>query len=249
MQPFDGGTFDKRYEDVIGPAIRAAGIEAYRVDQDPRVSIPIQEIERGIRESQVCLAEITTDNPNVWFELGYAIACGREVVLVCSEERTTKFPFDVQHRLIITYKTASKSDFEKLGRQITERLTACLEKAETLSMVSEMSKLTTIEGLGQHEIFALAALAENIDHPKDGAPVWLIKRDMETSGFTKVAATIALHSLLKKNLIASDSVQDMNGDWYTVYALTESGWSWVLENQDRFRLQKPNEKSDDDMPF
>lgn len=78
MQPFDGSTFDRRYEEVFKPAIEAAKLEPYRVDQDPKASVPIDEIERGIREAQVCLAEITHDNPNVWFELGYAIACGRE---------------------------------------------------------------------------------------------------------------------------------------------------------------------------
>jgi len=67
MQPFDGGTFDKRYEDTFAHAIRDAGLEPYRVDQDPKVSIPIQDIESGIRDSRICFAEITLDNPNVLF--------------------------------------------------------------------------------------------------------------------------------------------------------------------------------------
>ena len=46
IQPFDnGGPFDKRYEDVIVPAITEAGLEPYRVDRDPSVNIPIDEIE------------------------------------------------------------------------------------------------------------------------------------------------------------------------------------------------------------
>jgi hypothetical protein len=90
IQPFDRGKFDKRYEDVLVPAITRAGLEPYRVDRDPSVSIPIQDIEAGIESSRACLADITTDNPNVWFELGYAIASRREVVLICSEERTSR---------------------------------------------------------------------------------------------------------------------------------------------------------------
>jgi len=66
MQPFDGGVFDKRYDDVFAPAIIDTGLEPYRVDRDPGVSIPIHDIETGIRKSDICLAEITTDNPNVW---------------------------------------------------------------------------------------------------------------------------------------------------------------------------------------
>lgn len=92
IQPFDKGPFDKRYEDVFAPAISAVGLEPYRVDRDPGASIPIEQIETGIRNSDVCLADITTDNPNVWFELGFAIASQKEVVLVCSEERKAGFP-------------------------------------------------------------------------------------------------------------------------------------------------------------
>ena len=63
--------------------------------KDPSVSVPIDDIELGIENSEVCLAEISTDNPNVWYELGYAIASKREVFLLCSKnERKTHFPFD-----------------------------------------------------------------------------------------------------------------------------------------------------------
>jgi hypothetical protein len=128
IQPFDAGPYDKRYIDVFEPAILAAGLEPYRVDRDPAVSVPIDEIENGIRAADICFAEISTNNPNVWFELGYAIASGKEVVLVCSEQRTEKFPFDIQHRNIIRYRTESTSDFVRLGSEVAERLRALAQK-------------------------------------------------------------------------------------------------------------------------
>jgi hypothetical protein len=121
IQPLDGSVFDKRYRDIFKPAIEAAGLKAYRVDEDPAVDIPIDDIERGIREAEVCLAEITTDNPNVWFELGYAIAARKELVLVCSNERGARFPFDVQHRNIIRYGTDSLQDYVTLGESLRGR--------------------------------------------------------------------------------------------------------------------------------
>lgn len=248
MQPFDQGVFDQRYEDVFVPAIQEAGLDPYRVDQDPKVSIPIQDIESGIRDANICLAEITRDNPNVWFELGYAIACRKEVVLVCSKERTTRFPFDIQHRTIITYPTGSPRDFMKLQKDITAKLRAYLQKAETLSAASEISKVTKFAGLEQHEVVCLAALAENLEHPEDNASVYQIKRDMEASGFTKVASTIAIASLLQKHLLEQGQYQDPEmGDYYTGYTLTGEGWKWILANKDKFVLQKP--KSKDDIPF
>jgi len=248
MQPFDGGIFDRRYEETYAPAIRKSGLEPYRVDQDPKAAIPIQEIESGIREAQVCLADITVDNPNVWFELGFAIACKKEVLLVCSDERTTRFPFDVQHRTIIKYATKSASDFETLGEQIAVRLKAYISKAETLEGVTEMAKLTTFEGLDHHEVVALAAMAENFQEPENDASMYQIRRDMEASGYTKMAATLAVRSLLQKLYIESGERTDFEtGEPYTGYWFTERGWAWVMANQDRFVLKRP--PSDEVIPF
>jgi hypothetical protein len=50
IQPFDNGTFDKRYAEIFEPAIKNAGFEPYRVDKDASVRIPIADIEKGINE-------------------------------------------------------------------------------------------------------------------------------------------------------------------------------------------------------
>lgn len=248
MQPFDGAAFDKRYEDVFVPAIRNAGLEPYRVDQDPKVVIPIQEIEAGIRDSQICLAEITLDNPNVWFELGFAIASGKEVVLVCSDERTSRFPFDVQHRTIIKYSSTAPRDFEELEKRVTTKIKAYLQKAETLTNVSEISKLAKFEGLEQHEIMALAALAENLDHPDDYASGFQIRRDMEAGGFSKIAANLALKSLAQKNFVEQSQYRNYDGEYYTGYTMNELGWNWVLANKDKFILRKDKVLNGNDIP-
>ena len=72
IQPFDRGKFDKRYKDAFEPGLAKAGFEAYRVDQDPGTDVVIAAIEEGIRRAAICLADVTTNNPNVWYELGYA---------------------------------------------------------------------------------------------------------------------------------------------------------------------------------
>ncbi|VVP34238.1 hypothetical protein [Pseudomonas fluorescens] len=261
MQPFDGGDFDHRYEDVFAPAIKAGGLEPYRVDQDPSVSIPIQDIEKGIRDSRLCLADISTDNPNVWFELGYAIATGKDVVLVCSEQRTTRFPFDVQHRTIIKYQTGSPRDFDALKLKITTKIEAFLQKEEALHTASAPSILKQIHGLDQNEIVALAAIGENILSPNDSVLAYQLKKDMEKAGFTNLATSMALHTLLKRGLISVDTGVDYDGDEYHIYSYTATGWDWMLENKQLFELRikpksTPAPKStldfdsfDSDIPF
>ena len=65
IQPFDNDKFDKRFVDIFEPAISKADFQPYRIDKDLSVRVPIDEIEKGISESAICFAEITTDNPNV----------------------------------------------------------------------------------------------------------------------------------------------------------------------------------------
>lgn len=222
-QPFDKGKFDKRYADVFAPPISEAGLEPYRIDRDRTVTIPIEDIQAGIESSEACLAEISTDNPNVWFELGYAIASQREVVLICSEERKSHFPFDVQHRSIIKYSTESPQDFEKLQKQITVRLKALLQKKMQLSKVSQMSSIAKLEGLEQWEIAALVAVAQQINDPDDGISAFRVREDMEKAGFTKLAATLGLKALLDKNMLETFQADDIDGSTFIAYRVTKRG--------------------------
>lgn len=241
MQPFDRSTFDKRYEDVFEPAISAAGLVPYRVDKDPSVSIPIDDIESGIRNSEICFAEISTDNPNVWFELGYAIAVPKEVVLVCSEERKSKFPFDVQHRNIIKYKTDAPQDFEKLKGQITKRIDAILKKQKEIGKVTASSPIKDTEGLSQYEIAALVTVTQNEFVSEGLVPAGRIMADMDKAGYTDIATTLALKGLITKGMVESNLLDDFSGDQFYAFVATEIGEKWLMHNQNKLVLQKPEE--------
>ncbi|MCK4303966.1 MAG: hypothetical protein KAY24_06985 [Candidatus Eisenbacteria sp.] len=257
IQPFDHGPFDKRYKDVFVPVIESAGLDPYRVDLDPSVSIPINTIERMIRATAVCLVDITEDNPNVWFELGYAIASHTDVILVCSDKRTEGFPFDVQHRKIIRYSTESSSDFDVLKELIAARIQALLSKQDTLDAVKDASPMEEVEGLSQYEIVALVSIAQNVDGPSESVSAYVIREDMEKSGFTRIATTLALTGLLRQKLVRSIEAESFNHDPYTAYVLEERAMEWLLDHQELFAMRctpQPSERAtgdvdDDDLPF
>ena len=239
IQPFDGGErYDKRYEDVFEPAIRDAGLEPYRVDRDPSVSVPIDDIERGIENSNVCLAEISTDNPNVWFELGYAIASKCDVVLVCSDEREKPFPFDVQHRKIIRYSTQSSSDFETAHSAVTERLKAVLKKRENLGKLGSVTSISKVEGLEQYEIAGLIAVAEEVHDPEAGIETGIFRDNMGQAGFTKLAGTLALQSLLDREMLEQFEYKDNGGGTYLVFKVTSKGMDWLFANKEKLTLRE-----------
>jgi hypothetical protein len=251
IQPFDKGPFDRRYEDVLAPAIKNADLEPYRVDLDPAVSIPIESIEDGIQNSLVCLADISLDNPNVWFEIGYAIAAGKEVVFICSEDRKTPFPFDVQHRTINKYATSSPRDFKQLGQKITQRLKAVQKSSQELGRVSELSPTQQTEGLAPHEVAALVILTEECLGPDSNISPHQLKEKMERAGFTGVAVGIALHGLNAKEYMAYESLSDEFNNEYSVCTITKKGLQWIQDNQNNLALRskKGPEISDEDIPF
>ncbi|MGB7582087.1 MAG: hypothetical protein WBL85_06535 [Sedimentisphaerales bacterium] len=253
IQPFDGGVYDKRYEDIFEPAIKNAGLEPYRVDRDPKVSIPIEDIERGIKNSRLCFAEITLDNPNVWFELGYAIANQKDVVLVCSKERT-KFPFDIQHRRLIQYKTDSPSDFNELQVAITERIKALMKKEIKLDEVKRLrlSPIAETQGLKQHEVTALATIMQNQLTPESTVLSYTVKEDMNKAGFTDIAVSLALKSLLKKGMVRIKQGTNYDGEEYHAYIVSKNGEEWLQQNLDKLILQMEHrnlKKITDDIPF
>lgn len=153
------------------------------------------------------MGETTTNNTNVWFELGYTIALRKDVGLICSEERETPLPFDVQHRRIIGYTTDSPRDFTELQSEITRRLKAILEKQERLQD-SLASPINPSEVLESHEMSALVSVMENQMSPDTVVSTHTVNDDMVISGFTDIAVTLSLRGLQKKGFIEVDRAYD-----------------------------------------
>jgi hypothetical protein len=240
IQPFDkGGPYDKRYHDVLGPAIEGAGLVPYRVDEDPGTTVLIDNIEKGIRESEICLADITTNNPNIWYEVGFALANGKPIVLICADPRPDPFPFDIRHRHIIIYTLHSSSDFERLKTEVTTRLKAQAKKAETLQTVVAMSEMQTTKGLSSHEIAVLVTIMAEKFSPNGALAIFFIKDRMKRAGYTSIAVGLALENLSRKEMIEfSEELDQDNRETYSACRLAPKGIDWLLENQSRFRMRK-----------
>lgn len=251
IQPFDKDKFDKRFKDIFEPAIKNAGLIPYRIDRDLAVRIPIEDIEDKIQESKICFAEITTDNPNVWYELGYAFACGKEVIMVCSDERNGKYPFDIQHRSVINYKTSSKSDYEKLEATITEKITAFLKLKKTVNTLYR-TPVRAREGLQSHEIALLILIMENNLSSENTFSLYMLRDEMHKAGYTDIATSIAVRTLTAKDMIETLKTVDeyYNQGEYIACRILPAGENWIVQNQDKieFRIKEQN-NFDDNLPF
>ena len=105
--------FDALYEDVIKPTCEKEGLEAIRADDIYKSGLIINDIARSIEEASVIIADVTTDNPNVFYEVGYAHGIKKATILL-SDRTREKLPFDVSGFRTLFYDNTigGKSDVE-----------------------------------------------------------------------------------------------------------------------------------------
>lgn len=255
IQPISDVKFTKRFEDIYKPAIEKSGLAAYRVDLDPSVRTPIEDIERGINNAIICFADITTDNPNVWYELGYSFAKQKSTVMVCEEGRN-KFPFDVSHRSIIQYKAESPSDFDTLGSQITAKCQAYISDSVRIEKILE-TPIKEAVGLQPYEIALLAFIVGDQIIDEQFVSVYQLTEKMSKSGFNSTAVSIGLRLLKQKGFINTMVDTDWTGEEYNACKLTDIGVQFVLENVALFDLGQQTVSTSqmsaiapsDDLPF
>jgi hypothetical protein len=117
------------YQNVYEPAIVKAGMRAVRADADIFGTGKIMDqIWSGINAAKVLVAELTSRNPNVFYELGLAHALNKPVVLVSSNEPDV--PFDLKHIRVIYYDVTDPFWGQKLIDKVAENILSALKNPE-----------------------------------------------------------------------------------------------------------------------
>jgi hypothetical protein len=128
MQPF-ASPFGDYYEKIYRPAIEKAGLKPVRADADIFGTGKIMDqVWEGINSAKVLVAELTTRNPNVFYELGLAHALKKPVVLVSSKEEDV--PFDLQHIRVIYYDVNDPFWGAKLIEKVAENVLSAIQNPE-----------------------------------------------------------------------------------------------------------------------
>jgi hypothetical protein len=128
MMPFAPPLGDY-YTKIYKPAIEKAGLRPVRADAEIfGTGKIIDQIWAGINSAKVLVAELTTRNPNVFYELGLAHALEKPVVLVSSNE--ADIPFDLKHIRVIYYDVADPFWGGKLLDKVAENILSAIEHPE-----------------------------------------------------------------------------------------------------------------------
>lgn len=137
--------FDRKFKDTYTFGIKGAAEEvgAYteRIDEQIFTEGILDRIFNQISKADIIVADMTGRNPNVFYEVGYAHALGKIVLLLT--QNADDIPFDLKHRQHIVYG----GEIETLRRQLAERLTWAIEesKRQRKQNISERFFVSLIE--------------------------------------------------------------------------------------------------------
>ena len=73
IKPGPDGTpidFNRVYRDYIKPALEAAGLEVFRADEERQAGDIRTDMFQELLVADLVVADLTIDNPNVWYEVG-----------------------------------------------------------------------------------------------------------------------------------------------------------------------------------
>lgn len=150
LMPF-GGWFDTYYREIFTPAVRDAHLRPQRADSLFRPGAIMADIWQMIQDTRVLLAELTTKNPNVFYELGLAHAIGKPVVLV--SETMDDVPFDLRALRVLGYDKNEPNWGQNLQDAITESLLESID--EPIETVPSMYRKKVESQAPEDKQFAL----------------------------------------------------------------------------------------------
>lgn len=128
MQPFAAPLGDY-YDKIYKPAIEKAGLRPVRANAEIFATGKIMDqVWQGINAAKVLVAELTTRNPNVFYELGLAHAMKKPVVLVSAKEEDV--PFDLLHIRVIYYDMSDPFWGNKLIEKVAENILSAIRNPE-----------------------------------------------------------------------------------------------------------------------
>lgn len=105
---YDKGHFTRVYDYLIKPACELAGFTPMRADEPAKANFIIVEILKQILACDISICDMSSRNPNVFYELGLRQAFNKKTVLI--KDYKTPMPFDISGIRTLQYNENLRID-------------------------------------------------------------------------------------------------------------------------------------------
>jgi hypothetical protein len=119
---------DKAYRYAIRPALERFGLRPMRADENPQTKSLSQKVMDHIDRARVIVIKLDEPNPNVFFELGYALAKGKDIITIVPADQLAKVPTDIRGWELVLYNPGK---FDELSDRLSRYLGGVLPHRST----------------------------------------------------------------------------------------------------------------------
>ncbi len=191
---------DMLFKHVISPVCKECNFEPVRIDKENTHGPITDKIFKHLKEDDLVIADLTENNPNAFYEMGYRAALGKPSIHLMTKD--SPIPFDVSTIRSFSYDLADLDSVE----EIKSRLIQTIKSIDFDSVESEKDAVATnvnmINAQMLQEIFkiqdSIAKLSANIE-AKDSAAVSVLADKLANTS-TKSADTVLMETLLPRFL-------------------------------------------------
>ena len=127
--------FNAIYNNLLKPSIEAAGLAVFRVDEEQAAGVIKTDMFQELLIADLVVADLTLDNPSVWYELGLRHAL-RDRGIVLTQGSTDKQPFDIYADRKLNYNLKNggpdpatlETDKKALTNMVKAALASCHDR-------------------------------------------------------------------------------------------------------------------------
>lgn len=143
------GHFKRVYEYIIKPACQKAGYEAIRADDTSKTNDIVSDIIKKIIDSDMAICDMSSRNPNVFYELGLRHAFNLKTTLI--KDKKTVRAFDITGLRSVEYDESLRVD------EVEKAIEAIADAIE------ETEKMTSEEPNSTIQLLGLSAPAKKVE--------------------------------------------------------------------------------------
>lgn len=149
---------DQLYTHIIRPACYECGFKTVRIDE---VNLPgsiTQEIIDHLLNDELVIADLTGDNPNVFFEIGYRTSTSKPIIHL--KQKGGKIPFDIANIRVFDYDL---NDLD-LAADAKEKLKKVIKSLDYLPQSNQ--KNAEVVAMHNQDVQLLYSILYSIDDVK-----------------------------------------------------------------------------------
>ena len=126
ITPYECSEIDLLYDHLKGVIEGTTGLRCIRADDVPGTGESLlMKMHALIERAELIVVEISKPSPNVYYEVGYAKALHKAILVIC--KKGTKIPTDLQGLERLEYKSYTRGEMDRFDAALSKRLALLID--------------------------------------------------------------------------------------------------------------------------